>query len=255
MDAATRVAKLRLQRGQQADAARVLLECCGQEGVFNLFYALLGARLCGAHRELKFGLQCAYWDEFKQLEGASLHRAANLAKLLAQLLGRAALPLAALRVVPWGSLEPRAVFFWQVCFTEVLQLDPVHQPHLYDQVQLAPHLLDLVANRLQGGVVEGLGIEEQVLQYHVHLALRLRLEVLQALLPARLEEHADQVLQRELVLNLVLALGEPTERSLELPLVPASELAQVSLRDGVVLVGVPQRLAGAEEKKRYPHNC
>ena len=79
MDAATRVSKLRLQRGQQADAARVLLECCGQEGhmapylhhtspiprphlpytsptspvylpyiseqegVFNRFYALLGA--------------------------------------------------------------------------------------------------------------------------------------------------------------------------------------------------------------------
>jgi nucleolar MIF4G domain-containing protein 1 len=135
VDAATRVTKLRLQRGQQADAARVLLECCGQEGVFNLFYALLGARLCGCHRELKFGLQCAYWDEFKQLEGASLHRAANLAKLLAQLLGRAALPLAALRVVPWGSLEPRAVFFWQVCFTELLQLEPAMMRAAMAQLQ------------------------------------------------------------------------------------------------------------------------
>ena len=41
----------------------------------------------------------------------------TLTLTLTQLLGRAALPLAALRVVPWGSLEPRAVFFWQVCFT------------------------------------------------------------------------------------------------------------------------------------------
>ena len=37
MDAATRVSKLRLQRGQQADAARVLLECCGQEGHMTLY--------------------------------------------------------------------------------------------------------------------------------------------------------------------------------------------------------------------------
>jgi hypothetical protein len=127
----------------------------------------------------------------------------------------------------------------------VLQLDPVHQPHLDDQVQLAPHLLDLIAHRLQNGVIEGLSSEKRMLQHHVHLALdSVRVgEVHQALLLDRLEQLADQVLQGEhvLVQDAVLVLAfEPAERALELPLVPASELAQVSLRDGVVLIGVPQ---------------
>eukprot|EP00964_Phaeocystis_antarctica_P155069 scaffold124044_cov69-Phaeocystis_antarctica.AAC.4 len=69
---------------------------------------------------------------------------------------------------------------------------------------------------------------------------------LQALLPARLEEPADQVLQCDLVLSLVLAPGESAERRPELQPVPASELAQVGLRDGAVLVGAQQLLAGAE---------
>eukprot|EP00964_Phaeocystis_antarctica_P012812 scaffold7026_cov65-Phaeocystis_antarctica.AAC.11 len=120
------------------------------------------------------------------------------------------------------------------------------EPHLDHHVQLASHLLDLVTHQLQGGVVEGLCIEERVLQYHVHLALIFRLEVLQALLRVRLEELADQVLQRKLVLSLVLTPGEAKQCHLELPRVPASELAQVGLRDGVVLISVPQRLAGAE---------
>eukprot|EP00964_Phaeocystis_antarctica_P066644 scaffold40310_cov54-Phaeocystis_antarctica.AAC.1 len=138
----------------------------------------------------------------------------------------------------------------------VLQLDPVLEPHLDHHVQLTHCVRELVAHQLQGGVVEGLCIEERVLQYHVHLALRLRLEVLQALLWARLEEHADQVLQCDLVLSLVLAPGEAKQSRLELPRVPASELAQVGLRDGVVLVGVPQRLAGAEVEEHHaegPH--
>ena len=123
MDAAARVAKVRVKRAQQGEVARVLLACAGQEGAFNPYYALLGARLCASHRELRFALQCAYWDELKEMDGQSLHRGANLAKLLAHLLGRGALPLAMLRVVEWHDLPPRSVFFWQVFFTETLSLD------------------------------------------------------------------------------------------------------------------------------------
>eukprot|EP00964_Phaeocystis_antarctica_P115230 scaffold79193_cov63-Phaeocystis_antarctica.AAC.3 len=133
----------------------------------------------------------------------------------------------------------------------VLQLNPVLQPHLDHHVQLDPHLFDLIAHRLQGGIIEGFCIEERVLQYHVHLALRLRLEVVQPLLPARLEQLADQVLQCDLVLSLVLAPGEAKQCHLELPRVPACELAQVGLRDGVVLVGVPQGLAGTEVEEHH----
>eukprot|EP00964_Phaeocystis_antarctica_P038154 scaffold21836_cov51-Phaeocystis_antarctica.AAC.1 len=122
------------------------------------------------------------------------------------------------------------------------------QSHLDHQVQLAPHLLELVAHRLQAGVVQSLRIEERVLEHHLHLALLLRLEVLQALLPARLEQLADQVLQREFVLGRV---GETKECRLALPRVPLRKLAQVGPRDGVVLVGVPQRLACAEVEEHH----
>ena len=65
VDAHERISKLRLKKGQQPEIVRVLFECCGQEGVFNRFYALLAARLCASHREVKFTMQFAFWDEFK----------------------------------------------------------------------------------------------------------------------------------------------------------------------------------------------
>ena len=74
VDAHERLTKLRLKKGQQPDVVRVLLECCGQEGVFNRFYALLAARLCSSHREIKFTLHYSFWDEFKALPELTLHR-------------------------------------------------------------------------------------------------------------------------------------------------------------------------------------
>ena len=35
MDAHGRVSRLKVAKGQQAEIVRVLLDCCGQEGVFN----------------------------------------------------------------------------------------------------------------------------------------------------------------------------------------------------------------------------
>ena len=120
IDAHNRLVKLKLKRGQQPEMVRVLLECCGQEGVFNRYYALLGSRLCETYREFRFALQFAFWDAFKQMADLSLHRAANTAKLLAQLVQRDAVPLTCLKVVHWSSPSARAVFFWQVFFVELL---------------------------------------------------------------------------------------------------------------------------------------
>lgn len=99
---------------------RVLLECCGQEGVFNRFYALLASRLCESYREVRFAMHFAFHDEFGQLGDVSLHRAANTAKLLAHLVQHEVLPATVLKVVRWHGLPPRAVFFWQVFFVELL---------------------------------------------------------------------------------------------------------------------------------------
>ena len=113
MDAHERLTKLRPKKGQQPEIVRVLFECCGQEGVFNRFYALLAARLCASHREIKFNMQFAFWDEFKALGEMSLHRTANTAKLLAHVLARDALPIGLLKVIKWHMMSQRMLFFWQ----------------------------------------------------------------------------------------------------------------------------------------------
>ncbi|KAL9076402.1 MAG: hypothetical protein Q9157_003690, partial [Trypethelium eluteriae] len=45
-DACLRLQNLRLKRAQQAEIPRVLLQCCGAEGGFNPYYALVARRLC-----------------------------------------------------------------------------------------------------------------------------------------------------------------------------------------------------------------
>eukprot|EP00965_Chrysotila_dentata_P020244 670191-Pleurochrysis_carterae.AAC.1 len=61
-----------------------------------------------------FSVRCARPHRFSQeLKSLPLNRAACVAKLLAQLLSRNALPLTTLKVVAWHDLGTRSVFFWQ----------------------------------------------------------------------------------------------------------------------------------------------
>jgi len=164
LDAHDRLGRLRLRKGQQPEVVRVLLECCGQEGLFNRFYGLLAARLCASHREIRFTLQFAFWDEFKALPESSLHRAANVAKLLAHVLSRGALSLGLLKVVKWHTMSQRLLFFWQVFCVELLSepsaallkvLAPLREPEnaeLRDGLQLfsARHLKGLIASKHAG---------------------------------------------------------------------------------------------------------
>ena len=52
------------------------------------FYAYLIEKLIEARKELKFSIQYAFWDQFKLLENFSLRKIANLAKLMAFLMGK-----------------------------------------------------------------------------------------------------------------------------------------------------------------------
>ena len=55
--------------------------------------------------QVRFAMHFAFWDAFKTLQEVSLHRAANTAKLLAQLIHRAAVPITVLKV---GRYRTRA---------------------------------------------------------------------------------------------------------------------------------------------------
>ena len=142
VDAHARITKLRLTKGQQPEIVRVLLECCAQEGLFNRFYALLGVRLCEAFREVRFAMSFAFWDAFKLLPDGSLHRAANTAKLLAQLVTREAVSISTLKVVQWQGLPARSIFFWQVFFVELLSA-PAHSQRAGTLALREPALADV----------------------------------------------------------------------------------------------------------------
>ena len=71
-----------LQNRSERDTVRVLMECCGNEKSYNRFYGHLANRICEYQPQSRFSLQLAYWDTFKQFDTMGARKAANLAKLL-----------------------------------------------------------------------------------------------------------------------------------------------------------------------------
>jgi nucleolar MIF4G domain-containing protein 1 len=69
----------------ERDTVRVLLECCGNESVFNKFYSHLACRLCEYQSQCKFSFQLSFFDFYKQFDEMEARKAANLAKLLFEL--------------------------------------------------------------------------------------------------------------------------------------------------------------------------
>ena len=83
----------------------------------------------------------------------SLHRAANMAKLLAHLLSRDALTVGTLKVVKWHTMSQRMLFFWQVpCLairvasTRWREPNPCASPHVGRNAGLLVELLRTVAS-------------------------------------------------------------------------------------------------------------
>ena len=71
----------------ERDVIRVLVHCCGEEKAFNPFYGYLAMRVCEYQRKSNFTLTLTLWDTFKQMDTFPVRKVANLAKLLALLVG------------------------------------------------------------------------------------------------------------------------------------------------------------------------
>lgn len=94
-----------LKNRVERETVRVLLECCGNEKHFNKYYSLLASRICEYQPQCKFSFQLAFWDSFKTLDH-NLRRAANLAKLLFQLVVvHGVLRLSILKAIDMSSPE------------------------------------------------------------------------------------------------------------------------------------------------------
>jgi len=149
--------RLGLSELQEREAVRVLLHVCGVAGAGDQtrFFALVCDRLVAAKPRVRFSLQLAFWDAFKQLsESRATER---LARLLAALVSRQVLSLSTLKPVDFVRLGDGTLAFLRAFFDALLMQS--HQPLREDDVLVAS-----VFARLQGAG-EAAGIRDGILVF------------------------------------------------------------------------------------------
>lgn len=115
-DAFERILALKLTGKQEREIILVIIHCCGQEKVFNPFYALLAGKFASYRQGFKITLQYTLWDCFRQLKDYPLRKLANIAKLYGMLLAQEDLPLSILRKGNFIRLKDEERIFWQLLF-------------------------------------------------------------------------------------------------------------------------------------------
>jgi len=81
VDACERLAQLNLTEVQQREVVRVLVNCCGNERVYNPYYTFVCQHLCRTSRSYKITLQFCLWDFLRDLGEASVGGAEVLKNL------------------------------------------------------------------------------------------------------------------------------------------------------------------------------
>jgi nucleolar MIF4G domain-containing protein 1 len=107
---------------QFLDAAAVLLQCCQQEALFNMFYGRVLQRLVSAKKSFRQTLQFAIWDRFKfvRLDPVDVTSYVNLACLLTQLLEEGIYSLALFRGLDMDSVNKQLGFFCKILFSRMI---------------------------------------------------------------------------------------------------------------------------------------
>ena len=112
---------LGLKDKQEREIVRVLIDCCGQEKIYNAYYLHLGVKFCDMHNRFKRTFQVSYWDIFKQLDKLNPRRVYNLACLLSDLISRKLLTFSCFKVIDFTDLNTQLVMFLQVVFERLLK--------------------------------------------------------------------------------------------------------------------------------------
>ncbi|KAF8501675.1 hypothetical protein F5888DRAFT_1259735 [Russula emetica] len=81
VDACERLAQLNLTEVQQREVVRVLVNCCGNEKVYNPYYTFVCQHLCRTSHSYKITLQFCLWDFLRDLGEASVGGAEVLKNL------------------------------------------------------------------------------------------------------------------------------------------------------------------------------
>ena len=113
-DAFERLLAMKLTGKQEREIILVLVHCCGQEKVFNPFYALLAGKFASYRQGFKVTLQYTFWDCLKQIKEYPLRKLANISKLYGFLLSQSDLPISILRKGNFIRLKDQELIFWQL---------------------------------------------------------------------------------------------------------------------------------------------
>jgi nucleolar MIF4G domain-containing protein 1 len=123
-DAFEKIVRSEMLRGKsEREVVRVLVHCCGTEKSYNPFYCHLAKRICEYQNKCKFTFQLTFWDSFKQFDEMKARKAANLAKLLAELLKDHILNINVLKVIDISpnDMSESALIFLTILFSNIFE--------------------------------------------------------------------------------------------------------------------------------------
>mmetsp|Transcript_16262 Transcript_16262/g.23220 ORF Transcript_16262/g.23220 Transcript_16262/m.23220 type:complete len:810 (-) Transcript_16262:258-2687(-) len=113
---------LNKQQHLDREVSQVLIECCGQEKIYNPFYAFFAIRFSDT-KSKKFTFQKTYWDNVFPLfeQNMKARKAANLAKLAAHLVKERKMSITVLKVLDMTDLPEAGLIFLTVFFATMFQ--------------------------------------------------------------------------------------------------------------------------------------
>ncbi|KAJ3972249.1 hypothetical protein EV361DRAFT_970953 [Lentinula raphanica] len=160
VDACDRLSQLKLTEVQQREIIRVALHCCGNEKVYNPYYALVCQHLCTISHSYKITLQYCLWDFLRDLgetnvggaevikglqgtgddfgvKSISSVRAKNLAQAFAWWIAKDSITLAVLKPIDFTKLKPQTDLFLRRLFTYMFLSSQTKSPLLGTKASLS----------------------------------------------------------------------------------------------------------------------
>ncbi|KAJ3714199.1 hypothetical protein C8R42DRAFT_726684 [Lentinula raphanica] len=133
VDACDRLSQLKLTEVQQREIIRVALHCCGNEKVYNPYYALVCQHLCTISHSYKITLQYCLWDFLRDLGETNVGGAEAFAWWIA----KDSITLAVLKPIDFTKLKPQTDLFLRRLFTYMFLSSQTKSPLLGTKASLS----------------------------------------------------------------------------------------------------------------------
>jgi pre-mRNA-splicing factor CWC22 len=123
-EAGHKLLKIPNLRGQEAELAQMVIECCSQEKTFIKYYALLGERFCKLNRAYMDVFADSFVQQYTTVHRLETNKLRNVAKLFAHLLATDGLPWAVLGVIRLTEEDTTSSsrIFIKILFQELVEI-------------------------------------------------------------------------------------------------------------------------------------